>query len=92
MIPLKGQTVPCEFDAITHCWGQKNILETLEQVNDDAVVRLPLRRIEQGYEGIKQDLVELGIFRLMRDGRINMPDVYRIGYGLGRKGGVKLIR
>jgi hypothetical protein len=24
----------------------------------------------------------------MRDGRINMPDLYRVGFGLGRKGGV----
>jgi len=92
MIPLKGETVPCEFDAITDPWGQNNILETLGKVNDEAVVRLPPSRLSLGYEGIKQDLVELGIFRLMRDGRINMPDVYRIGYGLGRKGGVKPIR
>jgi hypothetical protein len=92
MTPLKGQTVPCEFNAITRCWGQKKILKTLEQVNDEAIVRLPPSRLEQGYEGIKQDLIELGIFRLMRDGRINMPDVYRIGYGLGRKGGVKPVR
>jgi len=24
-----------------------------------------------------------------RDGRIDMPDLYRVGFGLGRKGGVK---
>ncbi|RKZ91929.1 MAG: hypothetical protein DRR19_05765 [Candidatus Parabeggiatoa sp. nov. 1] len=92
MTPLNGQTVPCEFNAITHRWGQKKVLKTLQQANDEAVVRLPPSRLEQGYEGIKQDLIELGIFRLMRDGRINMPDVYRIGYGLGRKGGVKPVR
>ncbi|HID99045.1 MAG TPA: hypothetical protein EYP59_01990 [Thiotrichaceae bacterium] len=68
------------------------VLKSLLQANDEAVVRLPPSRLEQGYEGIKQDLIELGIFRLMRDERINMPDVYRIGYGLGRKGGVKPIR
>jgi hypothetical protein len=28
----------------------------------------------------------------MDDGRINLPDVYRVGYGLGRRGGVKAIR
>jgi hypothetical protein len=92
MMPLKGQTVPCQFDAITHSWEQQKVLNTLKQANNKAAVRLPPSRLEQGYEGIKQDLVELGIFRLMRDGRINMPDVYRIGYGLGRKGGVKPVR
>lgn len=29
---------------------------------------------------------------LVIDGRVNMPDVYRVGFGLGRKGGVKPIR
>jgi hypothetical protein len=47
---------------------------------------------EHGVNGLKQDLIDLGIFQEMRDGRINMPDVYRVGYGLGRKGGVKPIR
>jgi len=92
MFPLKGQIVPCQFDAITRTWEQKKVLKSLQQANDEAKVRLPPSRLDQGYEGIKQDLVELGIFRLMRDGRINMPDVYRIGYGLGRKGGVKPVR
>jgi hypothetical protein len=89
MTPLKEQMVPCEFEAITDCWEQQKILKTLQSANNDAVIRLPPSRLEQGYDGLKQDLIELGIFRLMRDGRVNMPDVYRIGYGLGRKGGVK---
>jgi hypothetical protein len=24
-----------------------------------------------------------------KDGRVDMPDLYRVGFGLGRKGGVK---
>jgi hypothetical protein len=28
----------------------------------------------------------------MTDDRVNLPDVYRVGYGLGRKGGVKTVR
>jgi len=28
----------------------------------------------------------------MHDMRINMPDLYRVGFGLGRRGGVKPIR
>ncbi len=25
----------------------------------------------------------------MKDERVNMPDLYRVGFGLGRRGGVK---
>jgi|GEM_PF-2093247 len=40
-------------------------------------------------EGIRQDLQRLGIFIIRKDSRIDMPDLYRVGFGLGRKGGVK---
>ena len=36
-----------------------------------------------------RDLEDLGIFLSMEDGGINVPDVFRVGYGLGRRGGVK---
>lgn len=30
----------------------------------------------------------MGVMRRRRDGRIDLPDVYRIAFGVGRKGGV----
>ncbi len=89
--PLKGMSVPCHFDAIESSWKQHKIKDQLKNIEDEGV-RLPPSRLELGYEGIRQDLVDLGIFEVMRDGRINMPDVYRVGYGLGRRGGVKPVR
>ena len=32
------------------------------------------------------------VFLSLRDGRVNVPDVFRVGYGLGRRGGVKPVR
>ena len=51
--------------------------------------RLPPEHWAEGWEGILQDLIGLGIFETMRDGRINMPDLYRVGFGIGRRGGVR---
>ena len=56
---------------------------------DEDGVRLPPRRIDLGADGVREALEFLGIFFRMRDGRVNIPDVYRVGYGLGREGGVK---
>lgn len=85
--PLQGLSVPCEFDAIESRWEQCSIKNELQNINSEGV-RLPPSRLEQGYEGLKNDLVDLGIFTPMRDSRINMPDVYRVGYGLRRRGGI----
>ncbi|SEH09242.1 hypothetical protein [Candidatus Venteria ishoeyi] len=88
--PLKGITLPCEFCLITEYWRIQDSLSKLTQTGEDAR-RLPAR-LDEGNEGVKQDLVELGIFQEKRDGRIDMPDVYRVGYGLGRRGGIKPVR
>lgn len=86
--PLKGMVVPCQFEEIEQRWGNDRVLNRLtEEVERDAV-KLPPRRIERGPEGVRQDLESLGVFFRMDDGRINVPDVFRVGYGLGRRGGV----
>jgi len=88
---LKGMNVPCDFEAIVDRWKQGSIKEKLQSIDGEGV-RLPPSRLEQGYEGIQKDLIVLGIFQPMLDGRINMPDVYRVGYGLRRKGGVMPVK
>lgn len=88
--PLKGITLPCEFSVITNSWEKKKALNKLSQTGEDAR-RLPAR-LNEGHNGVKEDLVELGIFQVRDDDRIDMPYVYRVGYGLGRRGGIKPVR
>ena len=84
--PLNGLVVPCEVDVLEKRWkdrfGDKPSSELFAK-------RLPPEHWTEGWRGILQDLVKLGIFETMRDGRINMPDLYRIGFGIGRRGGVR---
>jgi hypothetical protein len=54
-------------------------------------IGLPPKHLDQGLDGLLEDMLSLALFSRMQDGRINMPDVYRVGFGLGRKGGVKPI-
>lgn len=90
---LKGKDIsfPCGFSEIERLWSY-NDKERLDTIINEADTIPPPGYSEHGFEGIKQDLIALGIFQQMHDGRINMPDVYRLGYGFGRKGGVKLVR
>ena len=86
--PLSGMTVPCEREVFANrwraSWGSGPSRDLFEK-------RLPPEHWELGWSGILDDLVELGIFENMKDGRINMPDLYRVGFGLGRRGGVRPI-
>jgi hypothetical protein len=82
--PLAGRSVPIAFDEISLLW---------KQVFPDGpgmIIsrRLPPKHADQGWLGLRDDLVKLGIFTVMRDARINIPDLYRIGFKIGRRGGI----
>lgn len=91
MTPLQGLTVPCKFEVISELWTAAGVLTTLQREVENKGVKLPPTRLDRGHEGLRQDLENLGIFESMQDGRINLPDVYRIGFDLGRKGGVRRV-
>ncbi|MBU4263469.1 MAG: hypothetical protein KKC76_16545 [Proteobacteria bacterium] len=85
MEPLRGLTVPCSFDTVEQCWIAK-FGESLVAMKSE---RLPPEHYENGWFGVREDLETLGIFESMKDSRVNMPDLYRVGFGLGRRGGVR---
>lgn len=82
---LKGMNVPSEFDAVVARWTSK-FLQGPQSIPSD---RLPAQHAARGWEGLREDLQRLGLIETKKDGRIDMPDLYRVGFGLGRKGGVK---
>ena len=91
MEPLSGRiTVPCESHDFVAIWEQKKTIDNLIGQGDH--VKLPPQHLEEGPEGILKDLEGLGLIQRLRDGRIQMPDVYRIAFGLGRRGGVRPLK
>lgn len=90
--PLEGMSVPAEMADICERWRDAGALEALQQGIDADTVRLPPLHIDEGPDGVLHDLVALGLMERLKDGRINLPDVYRVGYGLRRKGGVKPVK
>jgi hypothetical protein len=51
--------------------------------------RLPNDLRNQGVHGLIAYMAQLGLLTPMQDHRLNMPDIYRIGFKLGRRGGIK---
>ncbi len=89
MKPLAGLNAPIAFNDINIKWKEYKTLEKLKDEVTGSEVKLPPKNLNDGTEGVISDLIALGVFSLMSDKRYNMPDVYRVGYGLGRKGGIK---
>lgn len=88
MDPLRGLTVPCQIEAVEERW-KSHLPSGLSGLSEQ---RLPPQHAERGWSGVRSDLERLGIFETMKDGRVNLPDLYRVGFGLGRRGGVKPVQ
>ncbi|MFU8887919.1 MAG: hypothetical protein ACNA8N_04885 [Trueperaceae bacterium] len=85
MQPLRGMTVPCAFSDVEDAWRQAFGERFTPNVGD----RLPPDNPDGSWRGLRESLERLGIMERMRDDRVNMPDLYRVGFGLGRRGGVR---
>lgn len=83
---LDGLNVPCDMSQILVRWEQAFPDGPSSASSDN---KLPAQHVERGWGGIRDDLIRLGVLELKKDGRIDMPDLYRVGFGLGRRGGVK---
>ncbi len=88
---LDGMQVPAEESAVTQRWEASGLLErlqspTVEDADDDAPVRTgPAAKTDRE---LVRELMALGVMTRRADGRVDLPDVYRIAFNIGRKGGV----
>ena len=95
MDPLRGNlTVPCTANEIESFWIKEETLQKLEvQLKDGGkTMKLPPQHLEQGASGIVIDLENLGMLNRIEGRRVQMPDVYRVAFGFGRRGGVKPLK
>jgi len=95
MHPLRGQlSVPCTVADVSNIWNNEKTLSELKKnlKASGTSVKLPPQSLEEGVEGVLKDLGALGLVNRLKDQRIQMPDVYRIAFGLGRRGGVKPLK
>lgn len=87
----RGLLVPCEPHELLSKWAPDCIAKTREAGGK----KLPPRRfttdpLRQGRpDALIEDLVDLAVVVRGRDGRLNVPDIFRVGFGIKRKGGVK---
>jgi hypothetical protein len=95
MEPLRGNlTVPCSVRDIEQIWKGERTLTLLESrlANQGDAVKLPPQNLDFGAVGILDDLESLGMLERIEGKRVQMPDVYRVAFGFGRRGGVKPLK
>jgi len=98
--PLSGRQVPVSIEEVFSVWGSADLLEQLrdsgaspDDTNPDAHdMPIPAGPEGRNMNQLVDELIGLGVMTQRNDGRLDLPDVYRIEFGVGRKGGVPLVR
>ncbi|MEY2226757.1 MULTISPECIES: hypothetical protein [Streptomyces] len=93
--PLAGYQVPITAETVRRLWREADLSAALAreaaryaQADTPDLVRTGPRHPED-LPRLITELTELGVMTPPRtDGRLDLPDVYRLAFGLGRKGGV----
>ena len=80
MRSLQGLTVPLQFREIEARWLNGPLRERLDSNALDGDVSVA---------DFRAQLEAQGVFRRLHDGRVHIPNVFRIAYGLRRDGGAK---
>lgn len=91
---LEGETVPFTLDGLEELWSARGTFNRLRDLggsgdpDEDDVPWFVPAHLEDGTPGVCRDLETLGVVRMMKTGKIDVPDIYRLGFGIRRRGGV----
>lgn len=88
--PLKGLALPSRRQDVVSRWRKAKTLDTL--LSTSSSVPLPEKISETEPGSILLALQELGLCRMLDDGRVDFPDIVRVKAGMTRKGGVPVRR
>lgn len=105
---LRGMTVPASANDLYVRWRENGVVEAIRQdaqdaqeandLDDNAHPYLPPHGLEavpfgqNEEDALVEAAIEIGVMSRTTDGRLNVPDLFRVAAGIGRKGGVRAIR
>ena len=97
--PLSGMTVPCTEDELIEKWKEGGTVQQIKEETRLARAKgesyLPPYAIDE-QQSVETKLIvaliEVGVLNRLTDDRLNIPDLFRVAKGIGRKGGVRAIR
>lgn len=106
--PLQGMTVPAAAEEFYVRWRESGVLEAIRrsaaddggggEEEDGSRPYLPPHALETPMAGrceedaLIEAAIEIGVMSRTADGRLNIPDLFRVAAGIGRRGGVRAIR
>jgi len=86
---LKDKLVPIEWQDLEELWTERRTLFEAIKRAKEQMIWVPPSLVERSGEAELRDaLGSIGVLRLHDNGKVNVPDIFRVAFGIGRRGGV----
>lgn len=93
---LRRQFVPMSRDQLFELWHDKQVIRAIRKSTSDSVVNVPPGLEDTDDPGAPRALLEamtnVAVMEERSNGKINVPDIFRVEAGILRKGGVAVPR
>lgn len=87
--PMRGLAVPCERAQIVARWAEAKTVETIKKAFKGRNAPVGLVGNKNGeLDSLLTGLEEIGVIEIRDNGKINVPDIFRVNAGILRRGGV----
>lgn len=91
--PLRGILVPCEKHEIFERWRADRVIPQIVRSfkGTSAPIDLDLAHLfgdEEALPSLMSNLQEIGVVEIRGNGKLNVPDIFRVNAGILRKGGI----
>lgn len=89
---LSGMEVPCSADAVTDRWAADSIVKKIKKEVDSGRILGPLEMQRSGGQteiALLEALTRIGVIEQRSNGKVNVPDIFRVAASMKRRGGIK---
>lgn len=86
---LKRQFVPMSREQLFQLWDEKKVIDKIRSSTESQVAQVPASLAEgNGAESLLDAMKSVAVMEERSNGKINVPDIFRVEVGILRKGGV----
>lgn len=95
MATFQDRAVPVSWDTIRNSWSAKNVKKEIETKCAQDKIFVPWSEDDNVgrpvFDRLRDVLETIGVIKLRDQGKkVDIPDIYRVGFGVGKKGGIRL--
>ena len=91
LAPLRGELVPIERAKLLEIWKRNNMAETIQRKATSGLAPIGMPDAD-AIDGLLKTMTSIAVLEERANGKINVPDIYRVEAGILRKGGVSVPR